>query len=284
MKTDPLISAAELAKIAERDDVIVVDCRHQLVDPDSGNRAWQQGHISGAIHANLDRDLSDLDKPGLGRHPLPDAPDFMRWLASIGWTPTKHIVAYDDAGGALAASRLWWMLRLIGHGKAQVLDGGLAAWIRAGGQLDTSVRDIVASEPQECTWATDQLVDAQSLKRTLADQSTLLIDARAEPRYRGEVEPIDKVPGHVPGALNRPFSANLGDEGLFKSSSQLREEWLAIINGRDVTSVVHMCGSGITACHNLLAMEHAGLSGSRMYAPSWSGWISDPSRPVAKGN
>ena len=283
MNIDPLISTARLAEIIDHDDVIVVDCRHQLGDSAAGARAWQEGHIHGAVHANLDGDLSDLDKLGQGRHPWPDAPDFMRWLTRIGWTPQKHVVAYDDAGGALAASRLWWMLRLIGHDNAQVLDGGLAAWTRAGYPLESSAQDIVASELQERIWAVDQLVDAQSLKSTLEDRSTLLIDARAEPRYRGEVEPIDKVAGHVPGALNRPFSANLDDEGLFKSPARLREEWLAIISGRDSSNVVHMCGSGVTACHNLLAMEHAGLSGSRLYAPSWSGWISDPDRPIAKG-
>ncbi len=284
MNSDPLISAAELAAVVDRDDVIVVDCRHQLADSHAGKRAWREGHIPGAVHANLDSDLSDLDKQGEGRHPLPDAADFMRWLASIGWTPETQVVAYDDAGGALAAARLWWMLALVGHGEAQVLNGGLAAWTRVGGKLQSTVRSVVASEPQQRAWSSDQLVDSKSLKIGLADRSMLLIDARAEPRYRGEVEPIDKVAGHVPGALNRPFSANLSHDGLFKNSSQLRVEWLAIIDGRDARDVVHMCGSGVTACHSLLAMERAGIHGSRLYAPSWSGWTSDPDRPVAKGD
>ncbi|MEO6075202.1 MAG: sulfurtransferase [Dokdonella sp.] len=284
MNTDALISAAALSTIVDLDDVMIVDCRHQLADADAGNRAWQRGHIPGAIHANLDHDLSDLDKQGDGRHPLPDADAFMRWLASIGWTPETKVVAYDDAGGALAAARLWWMLRLIGHGNAHVLDGGLAAWTRDGGKLESTARSRVASELQRRAWSSDQLVDTQSLKSRLVDRSMLLIDARAAPRYRGEVEPIDKVAGHVPGALNRPFSANLSDDGLFKNPSPLRDEWLAIIGGRDAGDVVHMCGSGVTACHNLLAMEHAGIHGSRLYAPSWSGWISDPDRPVAKGD
>ncbi|MGB4858494.1 MAG: sulfurtransferase [Dokdonella sp.] len=283
MNTNPLISAAELAAIIDRDDVIVVDCRHQLADPAAGNRAWKEGHIPGGVHANLDHDLSDLGKQGEGRHPLPDPASFMRWLASIGWTPEKKVVTYDDAGGALAASRLWWMLRLIGHDKAQVLDGGLAAWTRNGSKLENSLWNIVASEPRERAWSSVQLVDAQSLQRGLADRSMLLIDARAEARYRGEVEPIDSVAGHVPGAVNRPFSANLDDNGLFKRSSPLRDEWLALLEDRRPDDVVHMCGSGVTACHNLLAMEHAGLHGARLYVPSWSGWISDPGRPVAKG-
>lgn len=286
MRTEILISAAELAAIIDRDDLIVVDCRHQLADPAAGKRAWRDGHIAGALHANLDHDLSDLDKHGEGRHPLPDPATFMHWLADVGWTPDSYVVTYDDAGGALAAARLWWMLRLIGHHNAHVLDGGLAAWTRNGGRLETSTPAASASacESLQRAWAADQLVDVQRLESGLTDQSMILIDARAEPRYRGEVEPIDKVAGHVPGALNRPFSANLDEDGLFKRPAQLRDEWLALVGGRDPDEVVHMCGSGVTACHNLLAMEHAGLSGSRLYAPSWSGWISDPSRPIAKGH
>ena len=284
MNTSPLIGAAELAALLGRDDVLIVDCRHQLADPSAGKRAWQEGHIPGSIHASLDHDLSNLDKHGEGRHPLPDAAAFMRWLAGIGWTPAQHVIAYDDAGGALAAARLWWMLRLIGHGKAQVLDGGLAAWTRDGGALETSSPVVNASEAREKSWSADQLVDAPSLQLGLANGSILLVDARAEPRFRGEVEPIDKVAGHVPGARNRPFSANLDDDGMFKNAAQLRDEWLTLIDGRRPDEVVHMCGSGVTACHNLFAMEQAGLSGSRLYAPSWSGWISDPSRAIAQGD
>lgn len=283
MNTSPLIGTAELAAVLGRDDVLVVDCRHQLADPTASKLAWQEGHIPGAVHASLDHDLSDLDKTGEGRHPLPDADSFMAWLAGIGWTPAQHVIAYDDAGGALAAARLWWMLRLIGHDKVQVLDGGLGAWMRNSGPLEASSSIINASAPLEKSWSADQLVGVQGLQRGLADGSMLLVDARAEPRFRGEIEPIDKVAGHVPGARNRPFSANLDDDGMFTDAAQLREDWLALINGRRPEEVVHMCGSGVTACHNLLAMEQAGLSGSRLYAPSWSGWISDSSRAVAQG-
>ena len=284
MNTKPLITASELAAMANHDDALIVDCRHQLADLAAGKRAWQEGHVPGAFHADLDRDLADLETRGEGRHPLPDPGDFMQWLASVGWKPSSHVVAYDDAGGALAAARLWWMLRLIGHDKAQVLDGGIAAWTRNGGKLESSTPALNASARRNRAWSADQLVDAQSLQRGLADRSIVLIDARAEPRFRGEVEPLDKVAGHVPGARNRPFGANLDDHGMFKNAGQLRDEWLVLIGSRRPVEVVHMCGSGVTACHNLLAMEHAGLSGSRLYAPSWSGWISDPSRVVAQGD
>ena len=284
MNSKPLISATELAAMIDANDVLIVDCRHQLADPAAGQRAWREGHIPGAVHADLDHDLADLDKPGEGRHPLPDPAAFMRWLASVGWTPATRVVAYDDAGGALAAARLWWMLRLIGADSSKVLNGGLAAWTRNRGVLDTGQPTTTGSEPLDRAWSVDQLVDAQGLQRGLSDQSLLLVDARAEARYRGDVEPIDTVAGHVPGARNRPFSANLDDWGMFKDTAQLRDEWLELIDGRRPDQVVHMCGSGVTACHNLLAMEYAGLSGSRLYATSLSGWISDPSRTVAKGD
>ncbi len=278
-----LIGTDELASMIGRDGVIIVDCRHELVDPAAGRIAWQDGHVPGAVHADLDHDLADLDRPDAGRHPLPDATAFTQWLGGIGWTPAHQVVAYDEAGGALAAARLWWMMRLIGHRKACVLDGGLVAWTAAGGALDSRVPNINCREPSERAWSSDELVNYEMLARGLAEDSLLLVDARAEPRFRGDIEPIDPVAGHVPGACNRPFSANLGSDGRFKDASQLREEWLAILNGRDSDDVVHMCGSGVTACHNLLAMEHAGLSGSRLFAPSWSGWIGDPDRPVAQG-
>ena len=283
MSTKPLITATELTTIADHENFLIVDCRHQLADLAAGKRAWQEGHIPGAIHADLDNDLADLEKRGEGRHPLPNVAAFMQWLASVGWTPATHVVAYDDAGGALAAARLWWMLRLIGLDNVHVLNGGLAAWIRNGGALEAIKPIMIGSEPLDRAWSADQLVDAERLQAGLADQSLLVIDARAEPRFRGEVEPLDKVAGHVPGARNRPFGANLDADGTFKPAAQLRDEWLALIDGRRPDEVVHMCGSGVTACHNLLAMEHAGLAGSRLYAPSWSGWISDPSRPVAQG-
>ncbi|MEO7917220.1 MAG: sulfurtransferase [Dokdonella sp.] len=279
-----VVSASDLAEVIDRLDVIVVDCRHQLADPNACKRAFQAAHLPGARYADLHHNLADLTRPGLGRHPLPDNATLMQWLADIGWTPSHHVVAYDDAGGALAAARMWWMLRLIGHRKTSVLDGGIRAWQASGHPLTSEMPSVACSEVVERVWSPDALVDYDALQLGLRSGSLLLVDARATPRFRGEVEPIDAIAGHVPGARNRPFSDNLGGNGLFKSELELREEWLALLGDHAPENVVHMCGSGVTACHNLLAMEYAGLTGSRLFAPSWSGWISDPARPVASGD
>jgi len=277
---ETLIDAAELNGMIGRGGVLVVDCRAELGDGQRGARDYAEGHIPGAIHAVLDRDLSDLSKAGLGRHPLPDAAAFSTVLSRWGWTPDTFVVCYDTANGALAAARLWWMLRLIGHRRAMVLDGGLAAWKNAGLALST---DQTQAEPTrvEANFAAAEIVYTDELQR-LGD-TVLLLDARAAPRFRGEVEPIDPVAGHVPGARNRPFSDNLDPSGSFKRADVLRREFEQLMGSYAPGDVVHMCGSGVTACHNLLAMEHAGLGGSRLYAPSWSGWIADPARPVASG-
>jgi thiosulfate/3-mercaptopyruvate sulfurtransferase len=263
------------------DEVLIVDCRFDLADPDQAQRDYLNGHIPGALFADLDRDLSNLSRQaeGLGRHPLPLESAFSALLSRWGWRPGMQVVSYDAASGALAAARLWWLLRLVGLRAVAVLDGGYAAWLAAG-------RRIEMGEPVERPASRVSLpYDAGQL---LLDHATVqaagqLLDARAAPRYRGDVEPLDRVGGHVPGALNRPFADNLGDDGRFKSPARLREEFSAVLGGVDPARVIHMCGSGVTACHNLLAMEHAGLHGSRLYAPSWSGWVSDPSRPVATG-
>jgi len=280
-RTGALISARELATL-QGSDVLIVDCRFELSDPDSGKRGYLQGHIPGAIYASLDRDLSDLSKRKLGRHPLPEARAFSAVLSGWGWTPGRRVVAYDDNGGVLAAARLWWMLRTCGI-EAMVLDGGWRAWREAG--LPVEEGD---SHPRELSQADvrfdpGQVVYYEELERLRASGSALLLDARGAARYRGEVEPIDPVAGHVPGALNRPFSDNLDANGRFKAPAVLREEFAALLNRRAPNEVIHMCGSGVTAAHNLLAMEVAGLHGSRLFAPSWSGWVSSPDRPVAKG-
>jgi len=281
MMLHTLIDAAVLMSRIRKDDVLVVDCRFDLADSARGAREYASGHIPGAVYADLNRDLSDLSKPGLGRHPLPDAKAFSAVLARWGWTPQIPVVAYDAANGALAAARLWWMLRLIGAREVAVLDGAFAAWLAAGFPLETASAHRL-QHPLDVEFDLGQIVDTEALQ---ADrQSILLLDARAAPRFRGEVEPIDPVAGHVPGARNRPFSDNLMADGRFKSAPQLRAELQALIGAQRTDLVVHMCGSGVTACHNLLAMEHAGLHGSRVYAPSWSGWISDKTRPVAQGD
>jgi thiosulfate/3-mercaptopyruvate sulfurtransferase len=275
-----LIDTAELKGLIGRPDVLIVDCRFDIADALRGAQHYRQGHIPGAVYADLDRDLSDLSQPGLGRHPLPDASRFATALGRWGWTPRTSVVVYDNANGALAAARLWWMLRVIGHEDAAVLDGGLGAWRSAGLGMSAETPASVRSEI-DVAYDPAQIVYTRELQRLGAE--ALLIDARAAPRYRGEVEPIDPVAGHVPGAANRPFSFNLMTDGTFKPGAVLREEFSALLGRHEPADVVHMCGSGVTACHNLLAMEHAGLAGSRVYAPSWSGWIADASRPVARG-
>ncbi|MGN6312565.1 MAG: sulfurtransferase [Rhodanobacteraceae bacterium] len=279
--SDLLIEARTLAALPAS-ETLIVDCRSELSDPGKGEREFLDAHVPGAVYASLDRDLSDLSKKGLGRHPLPDEQAFSRTLSHWAWTPRQHVVAYDDAGGALAAGRLWWMLRTCGIA-ASVLDGGWRAWREAG--LPVEQGEARARQPTQVDVHFDpaQVVYYEELERSRADGSMLLLDARGAARYRGEVEPIDPVAGHVPGALNRPFGDNLDVSGRFKSPMRLREEFAAVTGDRDPGEVIHMCGSGVTAAHNLLAMEVAGLHGSRLFAPSWSGYVSDPSRPIATG-
>lgn len=280
MKQQTLVAARELEELKRSGDLLIVDCRFSLADPDLGAREYAQGHIPAAVYADLNRDLSDLSKTGLGRHPLPDGSVFSELLGRWGWKPGMQVVAYDAANGALAAARLWWMLGLVGECNVAVLDGGLKAWTDAGFSL---ARKPAQRPPTQVTVQFDssRIVNSANLQRMLKDPQTLLIDARAVERYRGEIEPIDPIAGHVPGACNRPFSENLEVDGRFKPVTQLRAEFDALLDAHTATESVHMCGSGVTACHNLLAMEHAGLSGSRIFAPSWSGWIVDPARPVA---
>jgi thiosulfate/3-mercaptopyruvate sulfurtransferase len=280
MKTT-LISAVELAALPPG-DVLVVDCRKDLADPAKGRRDYLAGHIPGAVYAELDTDLSDLSLQslGLGRHPLPSADAFAAVLGRWGWRPDLQVVAYDAGNGALAAARLWWLLRLAGERAVAVLDGGYAAWQAEGLPVETDVPQRTATTVAVQFDPAQVVLDHAALH---AASAPLLIDARATPRYRGDVEPLDPVAGHVPGALNRPFTDNLAADGRFKSAAELQRDFLAVLGTRAPAEVVHMCGSGVTACHNLLAMEYAGLAGSRLYAPSWSGWVSDRSRSVATG-
>ena len=277
-----LISAAELAALPPG-EVLIVDCRKDLADPAKGRRDYEAGHVPGAAFAELDTDLSDLSRQsqGLGRHPLPSAAAFSAVLGRWGWRPGLQVVAYDAASGALAAARLWWLLRYTGQRAVAVLDGGFAAWQAVGLPAENA-------EPQRAaTTVAVQFDPAQAVldhAALHAAPAPLLLDARASPRYRGDTEPLDPVAGHVPGARNRPFADNLAADGHFKSVAALKSDFLAVLGTRQPSEVVHMCGSGVTACHNLLAMEHAGLTGSRLYAPSWSGWVSDRSRPVATGH
>lgn len=275
-----LISAQAMAEL-DRDDVLVVDCRFDLADASRGAREYAMAHVPGAVYADLNRDLCDLARQGLGRHPLPEPEQFSRTLARWGWTPLSRVVAYDDAGGALAAARLWWLLRLAGAIDVAVLDGGFKAWRESGAKVSDAEPPQREQTHVTVNFDPSEIVYTEELQRNRAE--ILLLDARAAPRFRGEMETIDSVAGHIPGARNRPFGDNLRADGRFKSPDELRAEFTAILAGTKPENVVHSCGSGVTACHNLLAMEHAGLHGSRIYAPSWSGWISEATRAVAVG-
>jgi thiosulfate/3-mercaptopyruvate sulfurtransferase len=275
-----LVDAATLQ--ARRDDPgwLVVDCRHQLADPGCGERAYAESHIPGAFFLHCDRDLSGSPTGSNGRHPLPRPVVLAERLGAIGVGPDTQVVAYDDAQGMIA-SRLWWLLRWLGHDRVALLDGGLQAWLAAGGAMTAEV-----PTPRPVTFAGGASADAEPVAadyvlERLETPHMHLVDARSADRYRGENETIDPVAGHIPGAVNRFFRDNLRPDGRFKPAAELRAEWLAVLAGALPEQVVHQCGSGVSACHNLLAMELAGLPGSRLYAGSWSEWCANRGRPVA---
>ena len=276
-----LVQAEDVAETLRSEDLVVVDCRFVLAAPEQGEGDYRQGHLPGARYAHLDRDLSGPARAGAGRHPWPEAGTFARRLAAWGIGPRSRVLAYDAGDGAFAA-RLWFLLRAAGHDQVAVLDGGWTRWTALGLPVDTAPGPPPASGPvRDLRFDQGRLLDAQDVRRHLA-RGGVLVDARTPERFRGEVEPIDAVAGHVPGAVNRPYLDNLED-GRFKSPDALRAGFLAVLAGREPGSLVAMCGSGVTACHHLLAMERAGLAGARLYTGSWSGWIADPTRPVAIG-
>jgi thiosulfate/3-mercaptopyruvate sulfurtransferase len=276
----PLVSPEQLvAALAAGATPLIIDCSFDLADVAAGERAYGQGHLPGAIYAHLDRELAGAKTGRNGRHPLPARTDWAATLARLGVTPARAVVVYDAQGGMYAA-RAWWMLLWAGHRAVSVLDGGLAAWKAAGGAVDSgSVAPLAAPSPYPLDESLVRSVDADALHKALGRLT--LIDARAGERYRGEVEPLDKRAGHIPGARSRFFKDNLDAQGRFKPADQLRATFAAF--GAEPAQVVHQCGSGVTACHNLLAMEVAGLQGSSLYPGSWSEWSSDPARPVAVG-
>jgi thiosulfate/3-mercaptopyruvate sulfurtransferase len=275
-----LVDAQPLADRLGTNDLRIFDCRFALNDTAAGEFAWREAHVPGAHYAHLDRDLSGPHRAGAGRHPWPNADAFCGWLGRCGVTPETQVVAYDAGDGAYAA-RLWWMLRALGHRDVAVLDGGWARWSALGLPVDRAMPVVVPTQYRGA-FDKDRLIDAAAIPERLA-AGDLLIDARAAERFRGEVEPIDRVAGHVPGAVNRPYALNLS-EGRFKSASQLSEEFATLLDGQDPQQVIAMCGSGVTACHHLLAMAHAGSPGARLFTGSWSGWIEDAARPVATGS
>jgi thiosulfate/3-mercaptopyruvate sulfurtransferase len=274
-----LVDVATLATHLHDPNWLVVDCRFDLANPDAGEAAFGQGHIPGAVYAHLDRDLAAPITAITGRHPLPHPQHFARTLSRWGVTADTQVVAYD-ADNSMYAARLWWMLRWLGHNAIAVLDGGFKAWLAAG--MNTSNENVTRASSQFVARADRSMwVDASEVARASKDSSWRVLDARAPERYRGIVEPIDSVAGHVPGARNHPFAQNLASDGRFASPAELRAQFEASRGGVPAARTIAMCGSGVTACHLLLALEIAGERGAKLYSGSWSEWIRDPSRPVA---
>lgn len=277
----PLISTTELtALMNDAPNLVIVDTRHDLINPTMGRDAYAAGHIPGAIYLSIDEDLSGTKTGKNGRHPLPEAEAFAVTLGAKGISNQSLVVVYDQ-GSAMFVGRLWWMLRWVGHNSVFVLDGGIAQWQKEGRAVATAVTTRSAATFIASAHEHMLLTVAQTLT-ALTDPTQRILDARAAERYRGEVEPVDPVAGHIPGAFNRAFANNLRD-GLFKPADELKREFDTILAGRAPEQLIHQCGSGVSALANMIAMEHAGIHGSRLYAGSWSEWCSDASRPVATG-
>lgn len=282
MKYTTLITPAELSRFIGNPDWAVVDCRFSLTEPERGRRDYQEAHISSAIYAHMNEDLSGPVTPGqTGRHPLPLPQTFVQTLCRWGIDASVQVVAYDDMGGAFAA-RLWWMLRWLGHEAVALLDGGWPRWQREGyptqrGRETRSLR-VFTPHPRP-----ELLADADDVAATRTDPAYRLLDARSADRYRGENETLDPVAGHIPGAISAPYAANLGPDGSFLPTPQLKARYEELLDGVPAERVIVYCGSGVTAVHDLVAMLHAGLGEGRLYAGSWSEWITDPGRPIATG-
>ncbi len=283
-----LIQPDALRDRLARPGCLVFDVRHDLADHQAGRRAYEAGHVPGALFLDHETQLCALKTGRNGRHPLPDRADFAALMRAQGLTARTEVVVYD-AGNAMFAAHLWWMLRWLGHDAVSVLDGGWAAWQAAGGAAETGVRAPSLSEAQAIQGLTPAgkptmpVVDARAVLANLDEPRFTVLDARAPERFSGAVEPMDPVGGHIPGALNRPFARNLAEDGRFKPAGELRAEFESQLGHRLDHGIVHQCGSGITACHNLFAMELAGLRGSALYPGSWSEWCADAARPVARG-
>jgi thiosulfate/3-mercaptopyruvate sulfurtransferase len=280
MVWNTLVQAETLSVALGRADVAVLDCRFSIFNTLAGEYDFEQSHLPGAQYAHLERDLSDMARLGQGdgRHPFPAAAAFTARLGRWGITPRHQVVAYDNADGAQAA-RLWFLMRLLGHEKVAVLDGGWARWKSLGLPITRDQQRPLAMQ-YPGTYDADRLLDARGVQAHL-DAGGMLVDARAADRFRGQNERIDRVAGHVPGAVSRPYQDNL-HEGRFKPLAQLADDFRALLAGRPADDVVVMCGSGVTACHNILAMERANMRGAKLFTGSWSGWIEDPARPVAR--
>jgi thiosulfate/3-mercaptopyruvate sulfurtransferase len=281
MHTTLISASSDLARHTSDPGWVFVDCRFDLANPAAGEAAWRAGHIPGAVYAHLDRDLSGAVTATTGRHPLPTPDAFAATVSAWGISNATQVVAYDADTG-VSASRLWWLLRWVGHRAVAVLDGGYKAWLGAGLRATT---DVVVRVPAQYVAKPDRTawLDANEVASRVTHSNWRLLDARAPERFAGEVEPIDAVAGHVPGAINHPYSTNLAANGRFLKPDQLAERFDGSQRGANNDHTIVMCGSGVTACHLLLAMEVADEHGAKLYPGSWSEWIRDPSRPVAKG-
>jgi thiosulfate/3-mercaptopyruvate sulfurtransferase len=282
MKYTTLIDTETLALHLADQTYAIVDCRFDLKDTEWGLSAYRSAHIPSAVYADLDRDLSGAKTGANGRHPLPSAADLAKTFSRLGIDENVQVVAYDE-NNAMFAARLWWLLRWMGHEACAVLDGGLAKWTAEGrpttsGSETRSPRRFVASPRREMFMTSTEVAD-----RT-RDRDWMLLDARAPERFRGEIEPLDRVAGHIPGAVNRPYTSNLDERGIFLPADTLRRQFEERLAGTPASHVVCYCGSGVTACHHVLALEHAGLHDAKLYPGSWSEWSSDPDRPVARGD
>lgn len=276
-----VVSASSLVAVLGKDELCIVDCRSDLKDPERGRNDFVKGHISGAVFADLDTDLAAPIGPHTGRHPLPEATSFAQTLRHLGVSDKSQVVAYDGGNGGLAA-RLWWMLRWMGHDRVAVLDGGFQHWLARGLPLAAGVAENNAGDFSGKPRAGLTVSTASLARAVAAGERLQLVDARDARRFRGEVEPIDPVAGHVPGALNRPFSRNLDADGLWRDPSALRSDWQALRDLDPHEPWAVMCGSGVTACHHALSAEIAGMPAPRLYVGSWSEWIRDPDRPVQR--
>lgn len=281
MFVNTIVSTEDLAAHLDDPNWVVFDCRFSLADTEGGRRAYAAGHVPRARYAHLDEDLSSPITPGTGRHPLPDAQAFAEKLKYWGVGVNKQVVVYDDSYGSMAV-RMWWLLRWMGHPAVALLDGGFPKWSREMRPVTTEVPVLTNGNhvclPERTHWAS-----TEDVAKALESKDALLLDARNERRFSGEYEPLDRIAGHIPGAVNWDFEENLDIDGTYLPPEALRENYQALLKGRAPHQVIHTCGSGVTACHNLLAMEIAGLSGSRLYVGSWSEWITDPARPIATG-
>jgi thiosulfate/3-mercaptopyruvate sulfurtransferase len=277
-----LVDTATLAAHLDDPHWLSVDCRFDLKDTEAGRRAYHEAHLPGAHYAHLDEDLSGPITADSGRHPLPDPARFAAWLGDLGIGSDTQVVVYDACAGMIAA-RLWWMLRWLGHAQVALLDGGWPRWIAERRPVTVDAPDITPTtfrmEIEDTCRA-----DTAEIVATLSDHHALIIDARAPQRYRGEVEPFDPVAGRIPGSLNWPLTDNLTAAGTFKDAAELHTHYRTLLDGCDARETVHLCGSGVTACLNILALEHAGHPGARLYPGSWSEWIRDPRRPVMRGD